>query len=69
MKTKKEAIAEAYANGRSDFKNEVFELMDEYLETMKEEMELFPRNSKFVELQVDAIEELKQKIIYQVRVS
>jgi|PlaIllAssembly_1097288.scaffolds.fasta_scaffold115525_1 hypothetical protein len=42
----------------------VRETMEKLIELYKTDMEHYPRNTKFVELQLDAIEEFKRMLIY-----
>lgn len=62
--TIKDAFEQGKEEGRREFENLVLDTMDEMLEKDKELMEQYPRNTKFVEIEVDTIKELREKVLY-----
>lgn len=62
--TIKEAFDNGTTNGRLLAKKEIIDMIDNMLKEYKNQIDRYPRNSKFIELQYDALEELKEKLIY-----
>lgn len=62
--TNKEAFEQGKEEGKQDFEKLVFETMNDLLDEYYETMSQYPRNTKFVEIEVDAIKELREKILY-----
>lgn len=62
--TIKDAFEQGRVEGQQDFEKLVFETMNDLLDEYYETMSQYPRNTKFVEIEVDAIKELREKILY-----
>jgi hypothetical protein len=68
VRKKRTTIKEAYENGYNDCKNLLIcytlDIVDNMIEEYNIDMQRFPRNTKFVELQVDSIDELRRRLLY-----
>lgn len=68
VRKKRTTIKEAYENGYNDCMNLLIcftmDVVDDMIEEYNMDMQHFPRNTKFVELQVDSIDELRRRLLY-----
>jgi hypothetical protein len=65
--TIKEAFDEGYNVGKKEVENIVFELIESTLEDFDKVIEMYPRNTKFVEIEIETIEEFREKLKYALK--
>jgi len=63
--TIKEAHDVGFKDGRESMGNDFFEVIDLTIEDYERNMFENPRNTKFIEIEMDAIKDLKEKLIYK----
>jgi hypothetical protein len=67
MKKKKKselAFEEGYIKGQKNTTESILEKLEKMIEEENKHIEAFPRNSKFVELRIQALEDFREKLIY-----
>jgi hypothetical protein len=62
--TIKEAYEVGYIKGMEDLENKILQIIECVLDDYKNTMSQYPRNTKFVEIEVEAIEDLREKFLY-----
>lgn len=62
MLTKKDAINQARMDGRKEMKNDILDILDSFIDEQRKCMDAYPKNTKFIELQIDILEEFKEKL-------
>jgi hypothetical protein len=62
MITKKQAILNGIEQGKDEMKIEICEMLDDFIKEHSILMDVYPRQTKFIELKIDALEEFKDKI-------
>lgn len=62
MITKKQAILNGIEQGREEMKVEICDMLNDFIKEHTVMIDIYPRNCKFIELKIDALEEFKDKI-------
>ncbi len=62
MITKKQAISNGIEQGKNEMKIEICEMLDDFIKEHSMLMDVYPRQTKFIELKIDVLEEFKDKI-------
>ena len=62
MITKKQAILNGIEQGRTEMRIEICEMLEDFIKEHLILIDVYPRNCKFIELKIDALEEFKDKI-------
>jgi hypothetical protein len=69
VRKKRTTIKEAYDNGYKDCRNNLIgctmDVIDKLIEEYNTDIQRYPRNTKFVELQLDSMTELRERLLYQ----
>jgi hypothetical protein len=68
VRKKRTTIKEAYDNGYNDCLGKLIlctmDTIDKMIEEYNIDMQHYPRNTKFVELQLDSVTELRERLLY-----
>ena len=61
--TKRKTYEELIEEGKEIMKARVLESLDDYIDTQRKQRELYPRNTKFIDLEIETLEEFRETLI------
>lgn len=65
--TIKEAFEEGYIKGKKETESLTYDIIESMLDEFNKTIEKYPRNTKFVEIEIGAIEEFREKFKYVIK--